>query len=77
MSEGIPLTQVADGQTVVVAAIMGGRGIHRRLAAMGIRPGSKVTKVSGRSSGPSVVLSGQTQSALGAGVCRKIIVEPA
>ena len=77
MPNRISLTEVAVGDTVSVIQILGGRGIHSRLSVLGIRPGAKITKVSGPLvRGPAVVRCGETQTALGAGVCNKIIVEP-
>jgi len=77
MARQVPLTEVAVGQTVSVVEILGGHGIHHRLSALGIRPGAMLTKVSGSFGGfgPTVVRCGETQTALGAGVCRRVVVE--
>lgn len=76
MGRRISLADVAAGETVHVLEVLGGRGIHNRLSALGIRPGAKVTKVSGSLAwGPTVVRCGETQTALGRGICTKIIVE--
>jgi len=72
----LPLTEVASGETVSVAEIHGGHGVHRRLSALGIRPGVMVRKVSGSFvGGPVVLQAGATQTALGRGICAKIMVE--
>ena len=76
MPKPLPLTDVLTGETVLVVEIRGGHGAQNRLRALGIRPGVKVSKVSGQAArGPVVVQSGSAQTALGWGLCRKIIVE--
>ena len=78
MSNTVPLTAVPEGHTVKVVAVEGGRTVHDRLHALGIRPGALITKVSNSfASGPIVVRHGHTQTALGRGICQKILVEAA
>ena len=70
------LAGMRAGQTGVVVHIAGGHGLVRRLHALGIRPGKKVTKVSsmfGR--GPVTVQVGHTQIAVGFGMANRIVVE--
>jgi ferrous iron transport protein A len=64
------------GQSGTVVDIAGGYGLVRRLQALGLRSGKRVTKVSsmfGR--GPVTVKVGTTQIALGFGMARKILVQ--
>ena len=76
MGERISLTNMKAGKTGTVVEFLGGGGVHRRLSALGIRPGAKVTKVSSAfARGPVVVQVGRTQTALGFGISSKIIVE--
>jgi ferrous iron transport protein A len=64
------------GQTGMVIQILGGRGLIRRLEAIGIRPGKKVTKInSALFRGPVTLRVGQTQAAIGFGMANKILVE--
>jgi ferrous iron transport protein A len=64
------------GQTGTVVGVMGGHGLIRRLDALGIRPGRKVTKLSSTLfSGPVILRVDNTQVAVGFGMARKIIVE--
>ncbi len=78
MAKQIPLTEVPVGETVSVVQILGGRGVHGRLQALGIRPGVEVTKVSGAFGGGPVVLQcSGAQTALGWGICQKVLVEAA
>jgi ferrous iron transport protein A len=64
------------GQTGIIIEILGGRGLIRRLEALGIRPGKKVTKISTTLfHGPVTLKIGNTQVAVGFGMSRKIIVQ--
>lgn len=64
------------GQSGTVVQVEGGRGFSRRLSAMGLRSGSRVTKVGSMfMRGPVTVRVGQTQIALGFGMARRILVE--
>jgi len=64
------------GQTGTVVGVLGGHGLIRRLDALGIRPGRKVTKLSSTLfSGPVILRVNNTQVAVGFGMARKIIVE--
>lgn len=72
----VALTDVPAGGSVKVVEINGGQGMHDRLLSIGIRVGVKVTKVSDSfAHGPIVVRYGQMQTALGRGICQKILVE--
>jgi len=76
MHAGTSLADLKSGQTATVVQIHGGRGIQRRLQALGIRPGALIKKVSAAfQPGAIVVAAGGGQAALGYGVARKIVVE--
>lgn len=78
MSKNMQLTlgQMAAGQTGTVIQILGGRGLNRRLEALGIRPGKKVTKISSMFfRGPVTFRSDHTQLAIGFGMASKILIE--
>ena len=76
MAKQIPLTQLRRGQRGRVIQIMGGYGMTRRLAALGLRPGQKITKVSDMFlRGPVTVRVGGTEIALGFGMASRIILE--
>jgi len=78
MSQNMQMTlgQMEAGQTGTVIQILGGRGLSRRLEAMGIRPGKKVTKISSMLfRGPVTLRTNQTQVAIGFGMASKIMVE--
>ncbi|MBM3154522.1 MAG: ferrous iron transport protein A [Chloroflexi bacterium] len=64
------------GQSGAVIEILGGHGLVRRLEAMGIRPGKKITKVSSTFlRGPVTFKVDHTQIAIGFGMANKIVVE--
>ncbi|MFA4973380.1 MAG: transcriptional repressor [bacterium] len=70
-----PLEKLKPGQRGVVRRIDGGRGIENRLAAMNIRPGKLITKISAMlMGGPVVVSVDGRQLAVGHGMAGKIMV---
>jgi len=72
----LTLGQMGAGQTGTIIQILGGRRLNRRLEAMGIRPGKKVTKISSMLfNGPVTLRTDHTQIAVGFGMARKILVE--
>lgn len=72
----VALCHMLAGQAGTVVEIGGGQGLVRRLSAMGIRPGSRITKVSSMfMRGPVTLRVGQTQLAVGFGMARRILVE--
>ena len=72
----LTLAEMRTGQTGTVVGILGGHGLIRRLDALGIRPGKKVTKLSSTIfRGPVILRANSTQVAVGFGMARKIIVE--
>ena len=78
MHQGRQLTlrQMEIGQTGTVIGILGGRGLIRRLEALGIRPGKKVTKISSTLfRGPVTLRVDNAQVAVGFGMTNRIIVE--
>ena len=75
-NEQLTLADMRTGQTGTVVGVMGGHGLIRRLDALGIRPGRKVTKIgSTLFRGPVILRVDNTQVAVGFGMARKIIVE--
>lgn len=75
-NDQLTLAQMRTGQTGTVIGVLGGHGLVRRLDALGIRPGKKVTKLSSTLfHGPVILRADSTQVAVGFGMARKIIVE--
>lgn len=76
MVKQISLIQLKRGDRGRVIQIMGGYGMTRRLSALGIRPGKRITKVSAMfMRGPVTVRVGGTEIAIGFGMASRIIVE--
>ena len=78
MSDGklVTLRQMQLGQKGKVAQIQGGFRLVNRLNALGVRPGTRITKLSSMiMRGPVTIQSGNTQLAVGFGMANKIIVE--
>lgn len=68
-----PLTLAEEGERVRVVALMGGAGLDRRLAEMGLNPGTELS-VRQRRGGGMVVSRGETRLGLGFGMAHKIMV---
>jgi len=72
----IPLTKMEAGTRSSVVKVEGGHGLRARLDALGIRPGVKITKVSGQiMRGPIIIRVGATQLAIGFGMASRVVVE--
>ena len=72
----LTLHDLQPGQSGRVIQIMGGHGLAGRLNALGIRPGKRITKVSGMfMRGPMTVQVDRAQVAIGFGMAGKIVVE--
>ena len=75
-NEQLTLAEMRTGQTGTVVGVLGGHGLIRRLDALGIRPGKKVTKLSSTLfRGPVTLRVNNSRVAVGFGMARKIIVE--
>lgn len=72
----IDLTKLEDGQKARIVTILGGRGASKRLADLGLTPGTEISII-GRTwfSGPVQVEAGGCRLVLGKGLASKIIVE--
>ena len=71
------LFQAYSGQLLEVTDILGGWGIRRRLAQMGIYPGSRLRVVSqGAFGGPLLIDVEGRVVAIGRGIADKVIVRP-
>jgi len=73
----LTLARMRAGQSGIVVQILSGHGVIKRLGALGIRPGLRVTKVSSSfMRGPVTVQFGNTQVAIGFGMASRIVLEP-
>ena len=70
------LEDLKPGEGGRIAQIDGGRGMVGRLAALGIRPGKRITKLSsGFMRGPVTIEVDRAQMAIGFGMANRILVE--
>ena len=76
--EQMTLDQIAAGKRARVIEIRGGRGLCRHLEQMGIHAGDVISlQGAGAFRGPLLIEVHGSRIALGRGVARKVIVEPA
>ncbi len=69
-----PLSNVRAGETVTLAGIEAGRGLHSRLASMGLVTNVEITVVSNNEPGPFVISVKNSKMMLGRGMAHKIMV---
>lgn len=70
------LNDLRPGEGGRIMQISGGRGLVNRLAALGIRPGTRIVKINaGFMQGPVTIEVDRTQVAVGFGMAAKIMVE--
>ncbi len=70
-----PLSDAAVGERVRLVTVIAGRRLLRRLADLGLTPGTEITVR--RAVGPLVLALGEGLIALGRGAARQVIVEQA
>ena len=74
--ESISIATMKTGESATVVGVLGGRGMVARLEALGIRPGSKITKISSMFwRGPVTVVVNRSRIAIGHGMASKIMVK--
>ncbi|MBW1741180.1 MAG: ferrous iron transport protein A [Deltaproteobacteria bacterium] len=76
MTPGMPLAMACAGERVRIVMLAGGRGMHQRLASMGLNVGSEIEVIKKGIPGPFLVSAGDTRLAVGAGIAHKIMVSP-
>lgn len=77
IEDTIPLSSLRPGDVAVVSYYLGGRGLLRRLAEMGLTPGVEVKVVKAAPlHGPIQVSVRGSSLALGRGVASKVFVKP-
>ena len=73
----MPLTMVSPGERVRLIDVRGGHGARRRLADLGLTPGTVLQVVQSATGGPLIVaFKNDARLALGRGMAHKIVVEP-
>jgi ferrous iron transport protein A len=73
----MPLAMVSPGEAVTVAYVRAGHGLARRLADMGLTPGTVLKVIGGQGAGPTLVDIRGARLVLGFGVAQKVMVERA
>lgn len=72
----IDLTEMKPGETGSILEIQGGDNMTKRVQAMGIVSGKKITKVSSHFwRGPQTIEVGSTKIAIGFGMAKRIFVQ--
>jgi ferrous iron transport protein A len=75
----MPIKNLKDlraGESGKIANVEGGWGVVRRLAALGIMPGKKITKISSSFiRGPITIEVNRVQIAIGFGMAKRIFIE--
>ena len=74
MSYHMPLSMVSPGKVVTIVGIRAGRGLTRRLADMGLVPGTTLRVVNSQMPGPIMVEARSSKLVLGYGIAQKITV---
>jgi len=74
MNSCLPLAMVGAGEVVTVVGVNAGRGLTKRLADMGLVPGTKLRIVNSQMSGPIMVEVRGSRLVLGRGVAQKVMV---
>ena len=75
MGQYMPLAMVSPGETVTMVDIRAGRGLARRLADMGLVPGTTLRVINSQMPGPIIIDLRGSRLVLGHGVAQKIIVK--
>ena len=72
----ITLARMQSGQSGIVLQVQGAQGLVNRLAALGIRPGKRITKVTAMlMRGPVTIQVDRAQVAIGFGMASRVVVE--
>ncbi|MDD5448877.1 MAG: FeoA family protein [Actinomycetota bacterium] len=75
--KGMPLSLATVGSVLDITEIRGGAGLQKRLADMGLMPGTRVRLVQKQERGPVLIELKGSRLALGRGMAHKIMVEEA
>jgi Fur family ferric uptake transcriptional regulator len=70
----MPLPMASPGERVRIVEFLGGKGMERRLTAMGLNRGADVEVIKCSGPGPLIVASRETRIALGYGMAKHILV---
>jgi ferrous iron transport protein A len=74
-SQGMPLAMARPTELVTVIGVRAGWGLQRRLADMGLTPGTQIRVINSQMSGPVLIDLRGSRLAVGRGVAQKILVK--
>jgi len=75
--EGLSITNFKEGQTGTVVSVIGGRMVVKRLADLGLTPGTEIKLIKKiRPSGPIKLQVRGSNIVLGRGIALKIRIKP-
>ena len=74
-SQVMPLAMVRPGEMATIVDARAGRGLSKRLADMGLVPGTSLKVINNQMPGPIIVEVRGSRLVLGYGVAQKIVVE--
>jgi len=72
----MPLAMARPGEMVELVSVRGGMGLHRRLAEMGLGPGSRFTVETCGRPGPFIIHVKGSRLILGHGMVTRIFIRP-
>ncbi len=75
MNQQVPLAMVSSGEVVTMVSTRAGWGLTRRLADMGLVPGTKLRVINNQMPGPLIIDLRGSRLILGHGMAQKILVE--
>ena len=75
LADAQPLCDLPSGTRARVLAIQGGKSLHRKLLALGLRVGSEVRLLQHRNRGVVVATQAGTRLALGGGIAEKLLMQ--
>ena len=75
VSQRMPLAMVSPGEVVTVVGVRAGWGLTRRLADMGLVPGTTLRVINSQMPGPIIIDLRGSRLVLGHGIAQKILVE--
>jgi len=75
MNQQLPLAMVSPGEVVTMVSTRAGWGLTRRLADMGLVPGTKLKVINNQMPGPIIIDLRGSRLILGHGIAQKILVE--
>jgi ferrous iron transport protein A len=74
-NQGMPLAMARPAELVTVIGVRAGWGLQRRLADMGLTPGTQIRVINSQMPGPVLIDLRGSRIALGRGVAQKILVK--